>query len=199
MQMNMRYDFSGITPEMRIKLFPIILEEHSPQWFDNYLIEKSFIEGVLGKDNIVRISHYGSTSIPGLIAKPTIDILLEISTTVNLAQFIEDMQDKGYVYVEQPNDPPPHVVFYRGYTPEGFKGQAVHIHVRYPGDWDELYFRDYLLTHPKTAAEYGELKQKQKNDYEFDRDGYTAAKGEFIRRITEETRRLFAGRYMIKY
>jgi GrpB-like predicted nucleotidyltransferase (UPF0157 family) len=192
----MRYDFSDVTPEMRTKLFPIILEEHNPQWFDNYLIEKEFIELVLGKDNIVRISHYGSTSIPGLIAKPTIDILLEISKSADLARFIEDMLNNGCVYLEQPDDPPPHMVFYRGYTPEGFKGQAVHIHVRYPGDWDELYFRDYLLIHPETAVEYGELKHKLKNVYEFDRDGYTDAKGEFISKITDKARQMFAGRYV---
>ena len=189
--MTMRYDFSNVTPEMRTKLFPIILEEHNPQWLDNYLIEKSLIERILGKENIIRISHYGSTSVPGLIAKPTIDILLEISTSVDVPQFIEDMLDNECVYVEQPNDPPPHIVFYRGYTPEGFKGQAVHIHVRYPGDWDELYFRDYLLTHPETAAEYGELKQRLIKDYEYDRDGYTEAKGEFIRKITGEARIIF--------
>ena len=182
---------------MRTKLFPIILEEHNPQWFDNYLIEKSFIERVLGKENIIRISHYGSTSIPGLIAKPTIDILLEISTSVDISQFIEDMLDNECVYVEQPNDPPPHIVFYRGYTPEGFKGQAVHIHVRYQGDWDELYFRDILLTHPETAMEYGKLKQRLKDDYEFDRDNYTDAKGEFIRKITAEARQIFAGKYIL--
>ena len=191
----MRYDFSGVTPEMRTKLFPVILVEHNPRWFDNYLIEKAFIERILGKENIVRISHYGSTAVPGLIAKPTIDILLEIAASVDLAKFIDDMSDNECVCVEQPNDPPPHIVFYRGYTPEGFKGQAVHIHVRYSGDWDELYFRDYLLTHPETAAEYGALKQKLKNDYEYDRDGYTAAKGEFIRGITAEARRIFAGRH----
>jgi GrpB-like predicted nucleotidyltransferase (UPF0157 family) len=184
----MRYDFSGVTPEMRAKLFPIILVEHNPQWFNNYLIEKAFIERILGKENIVRISHYGSTSVPGLIAKPTIDILLEIAESVDIAKFIEDMLDNECVYEKQPNNPPPHIVFYRGYTPEGFKGQTVHIHVRYAGNWDELYFRDYLLAHPETAAEYGALKQKLKNDYEYDRDGYTEAKGEFIRRITDKAR-----------
>ena len=63
------------------------------------------------------------------------------------------------------------------------------IHVRYAGDWDELYFRDYLLTHPETTAEYGALKQKLKNNYEHDRDSYTEAKGEFIRKISAEARR----------
>lgn len=75
------------------------------------------------------------------------------------------------------------MMFLKGYTPEGFKGQAYHVHVRYRGDGDELYFRDYLLAHPETAKEYGELKLKLKKQYEHDRDGYTDAKTDFIQRI----------------
>ena len=52
----MRYDFSGVTPERLTELFPIILTGHDPQWTHNYLIEKAFIERILGNENIVRIS-----------------------------------------------------------------------------------------------------------------------------------------------
>lgn len=55
--------------------------------------------------------------------------------------------------------------------------------MRYPGDWDEVYFRDYLIAHPETTAEYAALKSKLKDSFEHDRDGYTDAKGEFIRAI----------------
>jgi len=59
------------------KLFPIILSEHDPFWHERYLLEKPLIENAIGLDSIIRISHIGSTSVAGLIAKPTIDILLE--------------------------------------------------------------------------------------------------------------------------
>lgn len=76
------------------------------------------------------------------------------------------------------------MMFMKGYTPEGFKGQAYHLHVRYTGDWGELYFRDYLIAHPETAKEYGELKLLLMQQYKHNRDVYTEAKGDFIRKIT---------------
>ena len=67
-----------ITDEERAQLFPIILEEYNPAWAEWYIEEKANLERLIGIENIVRISHYGSTSVPGLLAKPTVDILLEI-------------------------------------------------------------------------------------------------------------------------
>jgi GrpB-like predicted nucleotidyltransferase (UPF0157 family) len=85
------------------------------------------------------------------------------------------MKAAGFIYNRQPGNPPPHMMFMKGYTPEGFKGQAFHVHVRYGGDWNELYFRDYLEEHPDVAAKYEALKMQLKGKYEFDRDAYTAA------------------------
>ena len=80
------------------------------------------------------------------------------------------------------------VMFLKGYLSDGFADKVFHIHVRYPGNYDELHFRDYLIAHPETAAEYAGLKRNLFKDYEHNRDGYTAAKGEFIRRITEKAK-----------
>ena len=79
-------------------------------------------------------------------------------------------------------------MFVKGYTPEGFKGQAYHIHVRYPGDWDEIYFRDYLRNNAEIRKQYGELKRILAVKYRNDRDGYTDAKTEFVKRISELAR-----------
>jgi GrpB-like predicted nucleotidyltransferase (UPF0157 family) len=180
----MNKDLNEMTNEELWQLFPIILSEYKSEWKEKYLKEKSVLEQSIGKQNIVRINHYGSTAIPGLIAKPTIDILVEIKDDTDTRKLISDMQANGYRYLEQPDNPPPHMMFTKGYTPQGFKGQAFHIHARYSGDWDELYFRDYLLLHPDIAKEYGKLKLGLKEKYEHDRDGYTEAKTDFIKRIT---------------
>jgi len=169
-------------------LFPIILTEYNPVWEKNYHKEKIVVEQAIGLHNIVRISHIGSTAIPGSIAKPTVDVLVEIKDGIDTARLISNMELGRYRYLEQPKKPPPHMMFIKGYTPEGFKGQAFHIHIRYNGDWDELYFRDYLLVHPETVADYGRLKLKLKKKYEYDRDAYTDAKTDFIQRITELAR-----------
>ena len=170
------------------RLFPIIISKHDPMWHALYLSEKTNLEQSIGLNNIVRINHYGSTSVPNLCAKPTIDILLEIQNFVNTERIIFSLKSIGYNYSPQPNNPAPHMMFMKGYTPSGFSGQAYHVHVRYSGDWDELYFRDYLILHPEVADEYGKLKLQLKDEYEFDRDGYTSAKSCFIRSITEQAK-----------
>lgn len=184
----MNKPLNKMTNEELWELFPIILSEHNPIWLKRYLKEKTVLEQAVGIQNIIRINHVGSTVIPNLIAKPTIDILLEIKDDTDIERFISNVQLVGYTYSEQPNNPAPHMMFMKGYTPQGFKGQAFHVHVRYNGDWDELYFRDYLLTHPEIAEEYGQLKLGLMKKYEHDRDAYTDAKTDFIQTITKLAR-----------
>ncbi|MBU3143848.1 GrpB family protein [Clostridium sp. CF012] len=177
------------------RLFPIIISEHDPKWHDLYLCEKTNIEQSIGLNNIIRINHFGSTSIYNLYAKPTIDILLEIQNDMYTEQIIYLLKGIGYNYSPQPNNPAPHMMFMKGYTQSGFSGQAYHVHVRYSGDWDELYFRDYLILYPEIAEKYGVLKLQLKEKYEFDREGYTNAKSSFIKNITEQARKEFGKRY----
>ncbi|MPM84596.1 hypothetical protein SDC9_131669 [bioreactor metagenome] len=156
-----------------------------------YEEEKALLQEVFG-DTVLRISHIGSTVVPGLVAKPTIDILLEIKEDIDIAKITGIMVDKGYIV----NTPPIDIITYvKGYGPNGFVGQAFHIHVRHSGDWDALYFRDYLIAHPVAAKQYELLKLDLKDKYEFDRDGYTAAKGEFVERITALARTEFKDKY----
>ncbi|WP_373861674.1 GrpB family protein [Clostridium tagluense] len=177
------------------RLFPIILSEHDPMWHGLYLSEKNTLEQTIDLNNIIRINHYGSTSVCNLRAKPTIDILLEIQNHMETEQIISLLKGIGYNYSPQPNNPAPHMMFMKGYTLSGFIGQAYHLHVRYSGDWDELYFRDYLILYPEIAEKYGELKLQLKQKYEFDREGYTNAKSNFIKNITEQARKEFGKRY----
>jgi GrpB-like predicted nucleotidyltransferase (UPF0157 family) len=183
----MNRDLKGMTNEELWHLFPVILSEHQPEWKAAYLKEEAALEQAIGAGSVFRISHIGSTAIPNLIAKPTIDILVEINNT-DLERLVVSMQSIGYICSEQPGNPAPHLMFLKGYTPQGFQGQAFHVHVRYRGDWDEIYFRDYLLANPEVAAEYGKLKLGLHKTYEHDRDAYTAAKTEFITRINRLAR-----------
>lgn len=179
------------------KLFPIIISEHDKDWKNKYAGEKIIIENAIGKENIVRINHYGSTFVPNLLAKPTIDILLEIKDDTDLNNLIENIKSIDYMYSPQPNNPAPHMMFMKGYTNKGFVGQAFHLHVRYKGDWDELYFRDYLLTNKDIAKEYGKLKLQLKEKFEHDREGYTQSKSEFIKAATKQARIELCNKYKI--
>lgn len=133
--------------------------------------------------------------MPNLIAKPTVDILLEVKSNIDLSPYTAILEDAGYVVNQPENDL---ILYLKGYTPSGFQGQAFHIHVRNLGDWDELYFRDYLVEYPKVARGYEILKQKLKLLYEHDRDGYTNAKGDFVREHSKLARIQYGDRYLPK-
>ncbi len=182
-------ELDQLTPEELGKLFPIILSEPNEKWSIIYKNEKHVIEKIIGINNIVRIEHIGSTAIPNLISKPTIDILVEVPEKTNSQQLIDKLTNNNYYYIPKPENPPPHMMFVKGYTKSGFKGQAYHIHVRYPGDWDELYFRDYLSDNPDVALEYANLKQELAMKYRHDREGYTNTKAKFVERVVEIARK----------
>lgn len=179
-------------------IFPIMIEEYNPEWKTWYQEEIPEIIHAVGKENVRRINHIGSTAVAGLAAKPTIDILLEISDTCDLYDMICALERLGYIYEQQPYKPAPHMMFMKGYTPHGFAERVFHLHIRYVGDWDELYFRDYLQAHEDCARQYAELKKKLKCQYEHNRDGYTTAKTEFIHARTQLARREFGTRYLMK-
>jgi len=186
---------SAMSDEERWQLFPIILSGHKKEWKSSYLSEKEKLNKVIGEEFIFRINHIGSTAIPGLLAKPTIDILLEITKNTDTDRLIKILENSGYIYSPQPDNPTPHMMFMKGYTVRGFEGQAFHLHIRYKGDWDELYFRDYLIAHPQPAEQYAYLKLHLKEKFEYDRDGYTQAKTDFIESVTMLARKELPDKY----
>lgn len=184
--MNSKLDL--MTGEELGKLFPVIISDPDQSWPELFRLEKTEIGKVLSVQSIIRIEHIGSTAVPGLKAKPTIDILLEIPGTADTGELKNRLAGMGYHFIPKPENPAPHMMFVKGYTENGFEGQAYHVHVRYSGDPDELYFRDYLKLNPGVAREYEELKVRLAAEYKNDRDQYTEAKTEFIKRITEVAR-----------
>ena len=178
------------------ELFPIILCEHNPEYKEWYSEEKDKIEKIVGVSKIDRINHIGSTAVEGLIAKPTIDILLELNCNNDIENIKLRLEDAGWVLMESESEPNFKMSFNKGYTPNGFAKKVFHLHVRFLGDWDELYFRDYLMIYKGVAKKYGELKQQLQKKYEHDRDGYTETKTHFIRKWTKKAREDFGNRYL---
>lgn len=130
----------------------------------------------------------------GLTAKPTVDILVELMVSCDTDAMVQTMKENGYIYSPQPNNPPPHMMFLKGYTEEGFAEKVFHVHIRYSGDWDELYFCEYLRRHPDVAKQYCQLKTGLKEKFEHDRDAYTHAKTEFVKRVTKLARQEMDGK-----
>lgn len=188
---------TDLTNEELWQLFPIVISGYNSNWKDLYLFEEHTLKQMIGEDNIARVNHIGSTSVEGLLAKPTIDILLEVRKDINEEVIISAFENNGYIYLTKKDLGYFYLMFLKGYTENGFEEEVYHIHVRYLGDWDELYFRDYLRLHPNVASEYGKLKLRLQDRYKHDRDAYTEAKTEFIKEITRLARNKFPNKYNI--
>ncbi len=187
----MSQDLSDMTLEELWELFPIILSENKDCWKDWYREEENRIAGFLPiKD--MRISHIGSTAIAKMQAKPIIDILLEIPTDFSMDNVKQLLINNGYICMSERDD---RKSFNRGYTNDGFSERVFHLHLRYRGDNDELYFRDYMNDHTEIAKEYEKLKLSLWKKYEHDRDAYTDAKSPFIKQYTECAKRDYENRY----
>ena len=174
------------------QLFPIFLREHQDEWKDWYAEERLRILGFLPANQLARISHIGSTSVETIWAKPIVDILLEIPKETDMVVMRDLLLQNGYLLMSESQG---RMSFNKGYTPSGFAERVFHLHLRYEGDHDELYFRDYLQEHPAVAKDYEKLKLSLWKQYEHNRDAYTEAKTEFIKNYTEEAKKLYGRRY----
>ena len=181
---------SEMTLEELWQLFPIYLADHQPCWQEWYLEEENLLKAALTPTE--RISHIGSTAIPSIWAKPIVDILVEIPKGGNLHDYKALIIDSGYICMSQSENG---LSFNKGYTENGFAERVFHLHLRYAGDNDELYFRDYLIEHPDAAKEYEELKLRLWKKYDHNRDAYTNAKTELVKEYTEKARMLYGNRY----
>jgi GrpB-like predicted nucleotidyltransferase (UPF0157 family) len=179
-------------------MFPIILKEYNTEYPKWYEIEKEKLAENFDDETIVRISHIGSTAVPGIISKPTIDILMEISPISNINEITDKLKAMQWGLMNFTEKPTFRQTYNRGYTKYGFEEKVYHLHVRYADNWSELYFRDYLIEHPQVAKEYVDLKMQLKEKYEHNRDAYTDAKEEFVSKYSEIAKLQYGERYKVK-
>ena len=185
-------DLSQLTLEELWQLFPIFLVEHNPAWRRRYEAMAGELVGLLAGFKVARISHIGSTAVDGIMAQDIVDILVELPRNASMEAAAGVLGRAGFIVMSAEGE---RISLNRGYMPDGFADEVFHVHLRYVGDNDGLYFRDYLREHPEVAREYEALKLGLWKRYEHNRDAYTEAKGDFIRAVTAEAKRAFAGRY----
>ena len=171
--------FEGRVDDMRP---PVIIVEYNPQWPALYEEEKAQILSLIGH-KVVAIEHIGSTAVPGLGAKPIIDIMVAIHRLANAEECILPLQSAGYEYVPEYEDTLPERRYFRK-GPSGARTHHVHM-VELTSDfwWRHLLFRDFLRTHPEVAWQYYQLKKELAAKYSSDHLGYTEAKTTFIESI----------------
>lgn len=173
------------------ELFPIFLTEHRACWKQWYEEERRRLYALLPARAVARISHIGSTAVDTIRAKPIVDILVEIKD-MDLRDAAQCLIDNGYLCMSQSEL---HIALNKGYTEHGYAERVFHLHVRYVGDHDELFFRDYLCSFPEIAEQYEALKLVLWKRYEHNRDAYTEGKTNFVTKYTAAAKKLFADRY----
>ena len=100
-----------------------------------------------------------------------------------MIQSVKDLLVKsGYLCMSQSEK---RISLNKGYTEDGFAERVYHLHLRYAGDNDELYFRDYLIEYPDIARKYEKLTLGLWKKYEHNRDAYTQAKTQFVNKYTQ--------------
>lgn len=183
----MKDSLSEMSFEKLWQLFPIALTEPQDRWMRWYMEEKQLLLNTLKDLEDLRIHHIGSTAVDDIWAKPIIDILLEINPDTEMELVKDLLETSGYFLMSESVN---RMFFNKGYTKNGFAEKVYHLHLRYVGDNDELYFRDFLNNHPAIAKKYEELKLSLWKQYEYNREGYTNAKGKFIHKYTMEAKRI---------
>ena len=164
------------------QLFPIFLVEHNREWVRWYDEEVKAISSLVPEKYIARISHIGSTAIPNIQAKNIVDILLEVPSEKELEPVKNILVENNWLCMSEKAK---RISLNKGYTKQGFADKVFHLYIRVVGDNDEIYFRDYLIENGDIAKQYEKLKLKLWKEFEYDRDGYTDAKSDFIRKYTK--------------
>ncbi|SOB58542.1 Dephospho-CoA kinase/protein folding accessory domain-containing protein [Pseudodesulfovibrio profundus] len=163
------------------------LVEYDPAWPAMFEAEKKHLLGLFPGGLIRRVEHYGSTSIPGMTAKPIVDMLIEVRDLEETRQAVPPVLEAlGYDFFWRPlgeNDGPPHYAWFIKRDRQGRRTHHLHMVEADSFVWEGLVFRDYLLAHPEWAARYLELKRDLCRRYPDDRIAYTHGKGDFVSQV----------------
>ena len=167
---------------------PIIIVDYSPEWATEFRKEQARIRGAIG-DQVLAIEHIGSTAVPGLGAKPIIDIMVAVEAISNGFDCIDPLESLGYEHVPYPEFP--ERLFFRN-GPMGEGPYHLHITELMSSFWvDKILFRDFLRAHSEAAQEYFRLKKDLALRYGEDGEkyeAYTEAKSPFIKSALERAR-----------
>ena len=158
------------------------LSSYSQQWKNLYEEEGIRIKDIVG-DSAIDIQHIGSTAIPGMVAKPIIDIAVMLPSLDKAKDLIKPLATLGYNYDEPASSSERY--FFR-------KGEPVQYHLSLTAPnvslWHrQILFRDYLISHPSMAKEYEELKVKLIEKDPTGRKDYLNEKSLFVQKVLELT------------
>ena len=161
---------------------------YDPNWPTMFAQERDHLLGSLPREMLGRIEHFGSTAVPGLAAKPIVDMLVEVrSLEETKSRIVPVLEAGGYDYFWRPTrgeDVPPFYAWFIKRDARGVRTHHIHMVEKHFEQWERLLFRDYLIEHPEIAKEYESLKLRLARDHPNDRVAYTDGKADFVKRVT---------------
>lgn len=177
----------------RLSAEEVAIVPYDPRWPDAYHHEQEHLRSCLPPGLVGRIEHFGSTAVPGLGAKPIVDVLVEVSDLeATKSQIAPLLEAQGYDYLWRPthgeDGPPWYAWFIKRDPASGARTHHIHMVEAHFEHWDSLLFRDYLIQHSETAREYETLKRRLASEHPHDRVAYTNGKAEFIQAVTATAR-----------
>ena len=158
----------------------ITVTAYDPLWAEKYEQESALARDILA-DNCIAIYHIGSTSVPGLAAKPVIDIMAAVRSLEKVDRVAAAFSEIGYEYLGEFG------IEGRRYLRKGGDERTHQIHIFQMNDWNNigrhLAFRNYMRTHEKERAEYAKLKTELARKFPYDIEGYCDGKESFVHEI----------------
>ena len=171
-----------------MSLEPVHVVPYDPRWPALFEIERARIEAVVG-EFVEAIEHIGSTAVPGLDAKPVVDLMVGVRSLRDADRCIGPLEGIGYSYWSE--DPRAYRRFFVRFANAQRTARTHNLHIveTTHGFWERhLLFRDHLRTHPETAREYARLKHELAFRFRHDREAYTEAKTSFVEAVLESAR-----------
>ena len=165
---------------------------YNPAWPKMFKAEAAFLREKLPRNLVKRIEHFGSTAVPGLSAKPVIDILVEVANLKETKkQIVPLLMAEGYEYFWRPaiGDQPPYYAWFIKRNVAGHRTHHIHMVEADSELWDRLCFRDYLRQFPEEMKRYDKLKRSLAGKYPNDRVAYTKQKSDFVVSVTKKAKR----------
>lgn len=165
---------------------PYQLVEHDPAWKEEFQKIADFLRKVFGEE-VIDIQHIGSTAIPGMIAKPQIDILVVVKDLAKIKSYYQAIEEAGF------NPKGSHTgkeeEHFTKDLQNGSRGVSIHVYPQdHPKIEDRLNFRDYLLGHKEDCEFYSSIKEELYEKFADDYPSYCIAKNEAMEPIKERAR-----------
>ncbi len=155
----------------------VILEEYDSSWVSKFEEEKAHLLSIAGEWNYGSVEHVGSTAVPGMVAKPVIDVMFGVQSLEESKPAIDTIVENGYEYWPYKTE----VMHWFCKPSDAFRTHHLHLIPFESSLWQErIKFRELLRSNKHVALQYAQLKRELAASHKEDREQYTQKKWPFI-------------------